>query len=81
MSWCEMLKKKAVVAACDWGRGLGLCPVVVWVMFRGQGGDKGLTDSKDKPGAGKVGEVRGRASAETPRFMAPRTAGSGTRHC
>ena len=41
-------------------------------------GDKGLTDSKDRPG---VRRVKGQASAEKPRFMAPRTVGSGTGHC
>lgn len=41
-------------------------------------GDKGLTDSKDRPG---VGRVMGQAFTETPRFMAPQTAGSGTQHC
>lgn len=31
MSWYEMLEKEA----CDWGRGLWRCPIVVWVMFKG----------------------------------------------
>ena len=37
-----------------------------------------MTKSKDRPG---VAEVKGQAYTETPRFMAPQTAGSGTLHC
>lgn len=41
-------------------------------------GDKGMTDSKDRPG---VGRVMGQASAKAPRFMSPQTTGLRTRYC
>jgi len=76
MSWCEMLEGENI------GVWLGMraltLPRRCLANAERSEGDKGLTDSKDRPG---VGRVKGRASAETPRFMVSRTTGSGTEHC
>lgn len=41
--------------------------LIVWVMSRGQRGDKGLTDSKDRPG---VGQGKGHVTTEAALFTA-----------